>query len=135
MKAVLINLKSIVVLLALVLGTSAAVAGEYPDLTVDELHAAIEANSVVVLDANGSARYASGHIPGAIDSSKVEDWAAVLPADKDTLIVAYCGGPRCSAYMRPASVAKEMGYTNVKHLSAGISGWKAAGKPVETPSN
>ncbi|HSH08920.1 MAG TPA: rhodanese-like domain-containing protein, partial [Oceanipulchritudo sp.] len=90
------------------------------------------AKSVVLLDANGSKTYAKNHIPGAIDVSSVKDLSAVLPADKNTLIVAYCGGPRCSAFKRPADTAKKLGYTNVKHLSAGISGWVDAGKPVET---
>ena len=52
-------------------------------------------------------------------------------ADKKALIVAYCGGPRCNAYTAAANAAKELGYTNVKHLSAGISGWKAAGEKTE----
>jgi len=45
--------------------------------------------------------------------------------------VAYCGGPSCSAYKRGASVAAELGFKNVKHLSAGISGWVKAGKKLE----
>jgi len=126
------NLKYVLALAGLVIGTSAAQAGDYPDLTVDELHQAIEAKSVVILDANGSRTYAKNHIPGAIDASSVKDFSSVLPADKDTLIVAYCGGPRCSAFKKPAEAAKKLGYTNVKHLSAGISGWLEAGKPVET---
>jgi rhodanese-related sulfurtransferase len=53
---------------------------------------------------------------------------AKLPADKNALVVAYCGGPSCNAYTAAAKKAKALGYTNVKHLSAGISGWKAAGE-------
>ena len=30
-----------------------------------------------------------------------------------------------------ANAAKQLGYTNVKHLSAGISGWKEAKAPLE----
>ena len=36
-----------------------------------------------------------------------------------------------SAYAAAAKVAKQLGYTNVRHLSAGISGWKDAGAPLE----
>ena len=57
--------------------------------------------------------------------------AKLLPADKNALVVAYCGGPTCNAYAAAAKAAKELGYTNVKHLSAGISGWKAANAPLE----
>jgi len=115
-----------------VIVTSSALAGDYPDVTVDHLNQAIESDSVFIIDANGSAKYAKGHIPGAIDYSSVNDLSSMLPEDKNALIVAYCGGPRCGAFMKPAKAAKSLGYTNVKHLSAGISGWKKAGMPVET---
>ena len=55
---------------------------------------------------------------------------AHLPRERP-LVVAYCGGPTCNAYSAAAKAAKELGYTNVKHLSAGISGWKAANAPLE----
>ena len=107
-------------------------AGEYPDVSIKELKKAIDGKKVVLLDVNGSNRFAKGHIPGAHDFSKVgKDLAKVLPKDKDTLIVAYCGGPRCSAYKRAAGAAAKLGYTNVKHLSAGISGWLKAGEKAE----
>jgi rhodanese-related sulfurtransferase len=124
-------LKITLTILMLGFVASAAVAGDYPDLTVEQLNQAIEADAVVVLDANGSKRYANGHIPGAIDFSSVKDLSAVLPEDKGALIVAYCGGPRCSAFKKAAKAAEKLGYTNVQHLSAGISGWKQAGMQVE----
>lgn len=55
----------------------------------------------------------------------------MLPKDKDALIVAYCGGPRCGAYASAAKAAEKLGYTNVKHLTAGISGWQEAGEKME----
>ena len=36
-----------------------------------------------------------------------------------------------SAYQAAANKAKELGYTNVKHMSAGIAGWKEAGMKLE----
>ena len=33
--------------------------------------------------------------------------------------------------MQAAIKAKEMGYTNVKHYSKGIAGWKSAGEKTE----
>ena len=124
--------------LCLALGVSAAVAladeaaDKYPDISVKELKTAIEKNKVTVIDVNGSDSYRDGHIPGAINfetsSDKLEK---VLPKDKTALVVAYCGGPQCMAYKAAAKKAVAMGYTNVKHLSAGISGWKEAGEKVE----
>jgi rhodanese-related sulfurtransferase len=56
----------------------------------------------------------------------------MLPADKNALVVAYCGGPACNAYKEGAKAAEELGYTNVKHFKGGISGWKASGAAVES---
>ena len=104
----------------------------YPDIAIKDLKAAIEKKQVTVIDVNGTDSYQEGHIPTAINFEAAEkDLAKVLPKDKDALIVAYCGGPQCQAYQAAAKKAVAMGYTNVKHLSAGISGWKGAGEKVE----
>ena len=107
----------------------------YPDVSIKELKGAIQAKKVTVIDVNGSDTYKEGHIPGAIDfEANAEKLEKVLPKDKNALIVAYCGGPQCMAYKQAAKKAVAMGYTNVKHLSAGISGWKQAGEKVERAS-
>ncbi len=103
---------------------------EFPDISIKELKEAIESGKVAVIDVNGSSSYAKGHVPTAIDFS-AGDLAAKLPSDKSTLVVAYCGGPTCSAYKKAAKEAKKLGYNNVKHLSAGISGWLQAGEKTE----
>jgi rhodanese-related sulfurtransferase len=54
-----------------------------------------------------------------------------LPKDKSTLIIAYCGSPKCRAYLSAAKAAQALGYTNIKHMSAGISGWRKAGMKTE----
>lgn len=117
---------------AVVVSSVAVFAGDFPDISVAELKKAIAEKKVVVIDVNGSESYKSGHIPSAVDFNKVQgDLASVLPKDKDALVVAYCGGPSCSAYARAAKAAAKLGYTNVKHLSAGISGWLKASEAVE----
>ena len=109
-----------------------AFAGEYPDISITELKKAIEEKKVTVIDVNGAASYQKGHIPSAIDFTAAKaDLAKALPEDKNALVVAYCGGPTCSAYQAAASAASKLGYKNVKHLSAGISGWKEAGEKTE----
>jgi len=126
--------KILTVLAALVL-TATLRAGEYPDISIDKLNQAIAKKQVVVIDVNGTASWKSGHIPGAIDYAANKDkLAKLLPKDKKTLVVAYCGGPQCGAYARAAKAAKDLGYTNVKHLKAGISGWKSSGQKIERSS-
>jgi rhodanese-related sulfurtransferase len=127
-------MKKLLLTLTAALFSITAFAGEFPDISVSELKKAIEEKKVTVLDVNGSDSFKKGHIPGAIDfRAEKNDIAAKLPADKNALVVAYCGGPTCGAYAAAAKAAKELGYTNVKHLSAGISGWKSAGEKLESP--
>jgi rhodanese-related sulfurtransferase len=118
--------------LAFALVASVGFAAEFPDISIADLKQAIADKKVTVIDVNGAASYANGHIPGAVNFATQKDsLASVLPSDKGALVVAYCGGPACSAYKAAANKASELGYTNVKHLSAGISGWKAANEALE----
>ena len=104
---------------------------EYPDISVKELQSAIKQGNVAVIDVNGARSFSNGHIPTAIDfSTDGKKLASILPKDKNTLVVSYCGGPGCRAYKRGANAAVKLGYKNVKHLSAGISGWKKSGAEV-----
>ncbi|MCX7007073.1 MAG: rhodanese-like domain-containing protein [Kiritimatiellaeota bacterium] len=125
-------MKTLIAVLAVALCVSVVQAADYPDVTVPELKAAIAAKSVTLLDANGTKSWQDGHIPGAINFATSKDnLAELLPSDKGALIVAYCGGPKCMAFKDAAAAAVKLGYTNVKHLPAGISGWKHAGEAVE----
>jgi len=102
------------------------------DISQPDLQAAIAAKNVTILDVNGTDSYKAGHIPGAIDYiANKHEIAAKLPADKNALVVAYCGSPSCHAYAAAADAAVKLGYTNVKHFAPGISGWKSSGAPVE----
>ena len=117
---------------ALVSAVFAADSAKIADISLADLKTAIAAGDVSVIDVNGSASYAAGHIPGAIDFAVNKDkLASLLPADKSALVVAYCGSPACGAYKKAANAAVQLGYTNVKHFSGGISGWKSAGEPTE----
>ena len=126
-------MKKLLCLLALTAFVAAPVfAGEFPDITIPEVKKEIAAGKAVIIDVNGAQSYKKGHVPGALDYTEVsKDLASKLPADKGALVIAYCGGPACNAYTRAANAAKELGYTNVKHMSAGISGWVKAGEHTE----
>jgi rhodanese-related sulfurtransferase len=114
------------------LGVAPVAETTFPDITHDELVKALQTKSATLLDANGTETFKEGHIPTAIDFEQAEkSLASLLPADKNALIVAYCGNEQCSAYRRAAIAASELGYTNVKHYAKGIVGWKASGAKVE----
>lgn len=113
-------------------------AAEYPTITISDLKAAMASSqTIVLLDANGTESWQRGHIPGAIDFNANKDsLSSVLPKDKDVLVVAYCANPQCPAYRSAANAAKKLGYKNIKHLTAGIMGWRDAGEKMEAgPAN
>jgi rhodanese-related sulfurtransferase len=128
-------MKKLLTLCAAALVATAVYASQYPEIKINELKSAISSKGVTLLDANGTDSYKEGHIPGAIDfNAHQKNLASVLPKDKNSLIVAYCGGPKCAAYQAAAKAAEKLGYTNVKHLTAGISGWHDAGEKMEKGS-
>src|SRR5262249_16171336 len=109
-----------------------AFAGEFQDISIKEVDGLTKSKKAVIIDVNGTESFQKGHIPGALDYAAIKDnLAAKLPADKSTLVVAYCGGPKCMADQAAAKAATKLGYKNVKHMSAGISGWKEAGQTME----
>lgn len=125
--------KLITLLISLCLALAVyAGSGKVSDISHADLQAAIAKKSAVILDVNGSDSYAEGRIPGAIDFiANQQKLAALLPKDKNALVVAYCGNEQCTAYQAAASAAVALGYTNVKHYAPGIDGWKKSGAKVE----
>ena len=125
-------MKKFIALMAAALVTASVYAGEFADISIKDVKAAAEAKSAVIIDVNGPDSYKAGHVPGALSWADIKgDLAAKLPADKTTPIIAYCGNPKCGAYAAAANAAKKLGYTNVKHMSAGIAGWNEAKMPTE----
>jgi rhodanese-related sulfurtransferase len=126
-------MKKLLTLIATAVFAVNVYAGEFPDISISELKAAIEAGKVTVVDVNGTKSYNSkGRVPTAINYAEVKGkLSSSLPKDKNALVVAYCGGPSCKAYQAAAKEAEAAGYKNVKHMSAGISGWLSAGEKVE----
>ena len=127
-------MKKLLALIAVAVLAVNVQAGEYPDISIGDLEKAIKAGKgkVILIDVNGKNSYKKGHIPGAVLFSNKEALAKQLSkVKKNTLVVAYCGNPRCSAYKRGATAAAELGFKNVKHLSAGIQGWVRAKRQVE----
>ena len=125
-------MKKLLALIAIAVLAVNVQAGEYPDISIGDLEKAIKAGKVVVIDVNGAKSFTKrGHIPTAVSFTDAKSLAKQLAkSKKDTLVVAYCGGPTCNAYKRGASAAADLGFKNVKHLSAGISGWIKAGKKL-----
>lgn len=128
-------MKKLLTLLAGAMLAATTYAGEFPDVSITEVKALAESKKAVIIDVNGTDSYQKGHIPGALNYETISGkLAKSLPKDKKALIVAYCGGPKCKAYQAAATAAEKLGYKNIKHMSAGIAGWKDAGEKMEKGS-
>ena len=126
-------MKRFITLTAVLFLAATVYAGDVRGIGIVELNSLIQDKRVTLLDANGTESWQKRHIPGAIDFETSKDKLSdLLPANKDALIVAYCGSPKCMAYKAAVAAAQKLGYTNVKHLPAGIKGWVRAGEPTDS---
>lgn len=107
-----------------------------------------EGRDMVIIDTMPyEASYKKNHIPDAAqflfpipdmeewdtaetDGKTQADYEKLLGADKDKLIVVYCGFVKCTRSHNGAVWAKKLGYTNVYRYPGGIFAWKGADAPV-----
>jgi rhodanese-related sulfurtransferase len=85
---------------------------------------------VMIIDSRPKARkYDQGHIPGAVSipDSSFDKMTDMLPEDKKTLLIFYCGGLKCALSHKSAFKAEKLGYTNIKVYAAGYPDWKKNG--------
>jgi len=87
-------------------------------------------SGIYIIDARPGKRYEEGHIPFAVSipvSKLVKEGEKLLPKDKNTPLVLYCGGPTCGMSPKAAGLALKWGYSNVKVFLDGEPAWKKAG--------
>ena len=85
----------------------------------------------VLVDVRAPTEYASGHVPRAINIpvSEVGERLTELAAHRKEGVVLYCEqGGRA---MKAAAILLSAGFSNVRHLKGDMSGWRAAGLPIE----
>jgi rhodanese-related sulfurtransferase len=90
-------------------------------------------DGVMIIDARPKARkFDKGHIPGAysIPERKFDKMTDMLPKDKSTLLIFYCGGTKCMLSHKSAFKAEKLGYTNIKVYATGFPKWKKSGNVV-----
>src|SRR5687768_15673148 len=98
---------------------------EVGEITPEQIRQRLAAGErFLLLDVREQDEVATGIIPGAAHlsrahfESRIED----IVEDKDAEVVVYCAGGVRSAFS--AKLMKELGYTNVTHMSGGFSRWK-----------
>jgi rhodanese-related sulfurtransferase len=103
-------------------------------ITRTELRDALDAGSVILVDALGGEYYAKQHLPGAVALVRddVDALAPTLLPDRDAAIVTYCSNPACPNSGQVADRLTALGYTNVRKYREGIEDWTGAGLPTES---
>ncbi|QPW27348.1 rhodanese-like domain-containing protein [Edwardsiella ictaluri] len=128
--------------------------GKYQLLTVQELKQWMgEKKPMLIVDTMPFAdSYKKQHIPGALNMAfpmgdmtvwdkasmgaiTQADFMRMLGADKDRMLVFYCGFVKCARSHNAAMWARTLGYRHVYRLPGGITAWKEAGYPVDKASS
>ena len=99
----------------------------------EELHAAIDAGEVTVVEALPEQYFADQHLPGAININhdQVEQLAPSLLPDKQAAIVTYCSNSACNNSTIAQAKLRALGYANVRKYAEGKQDWIEAGLPTE----
>lgn len=108
--------------------------GNAEGLSPDQVHGILEkGDKVTLVDVRESDEWRAGHLSGAIHLPRgfLELQIDEKLPDKEAPIVFYCAGGNRSALA--AVTAKELGYTNVRHMTRGFSGWRDSGFEVVVP--
>ncbi|HEY8154298.1 MAG TPA: rhodanese-like domain-containing protein [Myxococcota bacterium] len=125
------SLVAFAVLIGALSCSAEAGAGAAVDISSQQAIELQESGEVLLfVDVRTPEEYASGHVPGAVNIPKdqLPGRLAELESSRDRLVV-YCErGPRAAA---AAATLQRAGFTGVRHLSGDMSGWRAAGLPIE----
>jgi adenylyltransferase/sulfurtransferase len=102
---------------------------------VDAAGLAAERERVTVIDCREADEHAQGAIPGAIWIPRgfLESRIEKHVADRGAPVVIYCASGNRSLFAQRSLT--ELGYTNVRSLAGGFTGWKRAGQPWEVPAS
>jgi rhodanese-related sulfurtransferase len=83
-----------------------------------------------VIDVNSEQGWNAAHVPGAKRLDALAFTENDLPADRAAPLVFYCSNPLCRKAPNAARRARQMGFSDVAVMSAGIKGWVEAGLPT-----
>lgn len=106
-----------------------------PIVDVQSAKAIAEAGEYLVFDARPTADFDTGHIPGAVSFSfeareeVYNEMAGLLQPGQPVLV--YCSGRDCEDALMLGIFLKNQGTKNVVLFLEGITGWKAAGLPLQ----
>lgn len=109
----------------------------YPVIGTEELKSLLDTkDKFVLIDARTELEYAESHIVNAINipDKKLDKNIALLPQDKNSLLIIYCNGVKCGKSKRLAQKLEPLGFTNIRIYLDGIPVWEEKNLPLITGS-
>lgn len=105
-------------------------AGQFNDISLDELKAGLATGRILLVDVREADEYAAGHIKGALFNPLSKFDPSMLPvAGAGQQVVIYCrSGRRSVSAMEQARLAGRRDAN--AHFGGGILAWLNAGEPV-----
>lgn len=97
-----------------------------------DLQQRMRSHALTIIDVNSRQSWTRTHVPGAVNLDSNTFFETDLPHDKAASLVFYCSNPMCRKAPIAARRAKKYGYSDVRVLSAGITGWQSARLPTES---
>lgn len=103
-------------------------------VSLETARAELEAGRALVFDIREPHEHATGVAAGMrlLPMSQLEARLAEIPRDSAQPVLLICNTQNRSARM--ATLLHERGYTNVRHVSSGMSGWAGRGWPMVAPA-
>lgn len=95
----------------------------------EQLAALLAEGSVTVLDVRPADEFASGHIPGALNTTLAELERIAPTLKSGTEIVAYCRGPYCVYAHQAVAALRKLGF-NARRLDGGLPEWREDGRAI-----
>ena len=91
-------------------------------------------NGIVLIDVREELEWDRGHLPGAkwVPRGYLESRIEGAVRDRDANVVLYCNSGQRSA-LAAHTLTEELGYSNVRSMTGGITLWKDRGYKIETP--
>ena len=87
----------------------------------------------LLIDSRPHESFLEGHVPSAVSLSLIdlqEKGMGVLPENKNSQLIFYCGGRVCGLAPKSAGIAQKFGYTNVYVMASGTPGWEETGRSL-----
>ncbi len=108
-----------------------------PELSLEEVRAALAEGSAVLLDARPEDDFAAGHIPGslslfALAPAEQPDHPLLTRLDRGLRVICTCKNAECTIAYTLAWQLEQLGFRDLAIFPAGVEGWQQAGLELAT---